>query len=228
MDTGSLLSAYVLHTRRYRDSSLIVEMLSREQGRVSCVARGALRGRRGDGPLQPFVPLLVRLQGRGELQTLGSAETSGRPVELTGRRIFCGLYLNELLSYLTIRHDPCSGLFVDYQTALQALNEAPNEEPVLRRFELGMLRHLGHGPILDKDAAGQPIESGSRYTYDLEHGPVLTAADNPEAVRGLTLQALDRGEFTDAETLREARHLMRRILHHRLEGRPLRSRELFR
>jgi DNA repair protein RecO (recombination protein O) len=56
----------------------------------------------------------------------------------------------------------------------------------------------------------------------------LSPLDDPEAVLGLTLQALDRGEFADGGTLREARRLMRRILNHRLEGRPLRSRELFR
>ena len=228
MGAGDLLLAFVLHTRRYRDSSLIVELFTREQGRVPCVAKGVLRRRGGSGPPQPFASLLVGVQGRGEMRTLVSAEPSGPAVDLAGRRLFCGLYLNELLTYLTVRHDPCADLFDDYVSTLRALEESVEEEPVLRRFELGMLRHLGHAPILDEDTRGQPISAESRYTYDLERGPALTDANNPESVRGLTLQALARGEFGDTETLREARRFMRRIINHRLEGRPLRSRELFR
>jgi DNA repair protein RecO (recombination protein O) len=228
LEAPGLLAAYVLHTRRYRDSSLIVELLTREQGRLSCVARGALRARRGGVRPQAFVPLLVGLRGRGEMQSLASAESSGRPLSLAGSRLFCGLYLNELVLYLTIRHDPCEGLFDDYQHTLFELQAAATPEPVLRRFEVGLLRHLGHGLMLDTDSRGQPICPDTRYTYDFEAGPVVTMVDSADALSGATLQSLERGEFSDAGTLREARLFMRRVLNHYLEGRPLRSRELFR
>lgn len=228
METNGLIAAFVLHSRRYRDNSLILEILSREQGRVSCIARGALgSGRRTAAP-QPFSPLAVGLRGRGELPTLASAESTGRAMTLSGTRLFCGLYLNELLLHLTIRHDPCEGLFDDYQATLEALHAGAPQEPVLRRFEVRLLAHLGHGLALDVDSRGQPLLADQRYTYDIEQGPVATAAANNGAVFGRTLSALDHGQFPDDDTLREARTLMRRILHHYLEGRPLRSRELFR
>ena len=226
MGSLGLLTAYVLHTRRYRDSSLIVELLTREQGRVACVAQGALKARRGDARPQPFVPLRISLRGRGEMQTLATAEAAGPPGVLSGRRLFCGIYLNELLTYLTVRNDPCEGIFDDYEKALGQLQSGREEEPVLRRFEVRLLRHLGHGLVLDIDDRGQPLDADTRYTYMFDAGVV--ARDTADGVHGSTLSALDSGEFRDPETLREARRFMRRVINHYLEGRPLRSRELFR
>lgn len=226
MGALGLLKAYVLHTRRFRDSSLIVELLTREQGRVACIAQGALKARRGDARPQPFVPLRVNLRGRGEMQTITTAEAAGPAGVLSGRRLFCGLYLNELLVYLTARNDPCEGVFDDYEEALGQLQSGSEEEPVLRRFEVRLLRHLGHGLVLDIDDRGQPLDADTRYTYVFEAGVV--ARDSADSVRGSTLGALDSGEFGNPETLQEARRFMRRVINHYLEGRPLRSRELFR
>ena len=90
-----------------------------------------------------------------------------------------------------------------------------------------MLSHLGIGLSLEKDNTGRPIVSGRGYRYDIESGPVASAGGTPGEVDGETLLALRSGQFSDAKVLKQARLLMRRIIDHHLEGRPLNSRQLF-
>lgn len=228
MDAGGLQPAHVLHTRRYRDSSLIVELLTAEAGRVACLARGALKGRGGALPVQPFRPLLVEWRGRGETPALVHCEAAGPPLTLAGRRLYCGLYVNELMLKLTARHDPVAAMYRDYVAALAALAGGDHLEVVLRRFEVGLLGHLGHGLTLSSDAMGRPIEAAKSYTYDIEDGARPCAADDLGAIDGATLLALTSGDLAGDRALHQARDLMRRVLNHYLEGRPLHSRELFR
>lgn len=222
------MQAFVLHARRYGDSSLLVELTTRERGRLGCIAKGALQRRRGGTPLQPFQSLQVGLRGRGEVATLTQAEPLAPPLRLTGRRLFCGLYLNELLHRLTAREDPLPALFDDYADTLAALQRDAALEPLLRGFEIMLLAHLGIGLRLDTDIRGDPVRAGSHYTYSVDDGAVPVAVATDGTVAGDTLGALHRGEFTSQRQLDEARRLMRRIIGHHLGGRALKSRELFR
>ena len=228
MQADNLQAAYILHARRYGDSSLLIELLARSSGRVVCVSKGALRARRQQTPVQAFQPLQVALSGRGEVLTLSRAESCGHLRPLAGRNLYCGLYLNELVQKLTARQDACVALFEDYGAAIRELSERLPAEPVLRRFEVQMLRHLGIGLLLEEDSRGQPLEASNLYTYEVQTGAVPSAEGSAGTVSGRTLLALRQGQFDEPATLREARQLIRRVLDHHLDGRPLRSRELFR
>lgn len=223
----AMQAAYVLHTRRYGDSSLIAELLTREEGRTACMAKGVLRSRKSGLCVESFRPLLVTLRGRGEVLTLSRAEPAGSPLSLKGRRLYCGLYLNELLYRLTARQDACPGLYDDYVQSIARLTETSSVEPVLRSFEVCMLSHLGIGLSLEQDNTGRPIVAGRSYRYDIESGPVASGGGAQGEVDGETLLALRSGQFSDAKVLKQARLLMRRIIDHHLEGRPLNSRQLF-
>ena len=228
MRAATPLSAFVLHSRRYRDSSLIVELLARDLGRVACVAKGALRARRSDARIQPFQPVQVELRGRGEVQTLTRIEPLDVPLLLAGRTLYCGLYLNELLIRLTARQDPHPLLFDDYAAAIRELDADSMVEPVLRRFEMRLLSHLGLRPALENDVHGDPVVGDRLYLYDVASGPRPVTGNRAGAVSGSTLLALQQGSFADKATLVQARQLMRLIIDYHLDGRPLRSRELFR
>lgn len=228
MEVQTLQPAYVLHTRRYGDSSLIADLLTRDQGRLACVSKGALRARRPDTRLQSFQALLVELRGRGEVLTLARAESSSAPLRLEGRKLYCGLYLNELILKLTARQDPSPALFDDYAGAIRGLCEDESAEPVLRRFEVRLLMHLGLGMALETDNTGQPIEADRCYTYEIGSGAGPVAAGPAGSFSGKTLLALRAGEFEEDATRQQARQLMRRIIDYHLDGRPLRSRDLFR
>ena len=226
---------YVLHSRPWRETSLIVEAFAREHGRVGLVARGARRARsRLRGTLLPFHLLLLSWSGRGELPTLTGADTEGGPVRtLRGRALFSGFYLNELLLKLLPRNDPHPGLFDDYRRALAALGEEGRAlDGVLRTFEKRLLDALGYGPTLDRAVdTGAPVSPDRRYRYVPERGPVEAAgAEDGPVVSGRTLLALAGGRLGGGGDLEraEARRLMRAVLAPHLGPRPLGSRALFR
>jgi len=222
-----LQPVYVLHRRAYGDNSLLVDLFSRDQGRLTVMARGAHKGRRAS-LLQPFVPLLADWRGRGEVPTLNHIEAAGRGASLLGRRLICGLYLNELLVRLLRQHDPQLHLFALYSQALVDLC-GDDEEGVLRGFELDLLQELGFGLQLEHEAASDtPVDPQRRYHYRLEAGPVPADDNGLLQVSGQTLVDLARRAPLDRDGRREARALLRYALSAHLGGRPLKSRELFR
>jgi len=224
----SLQAAYVLHRRPYSDSSLLVELFSLGQGRQPVVARGARKAsKRGRPPLQPFLPIWAAWRGRGEVGTLTDAEPRAASFELAGERLFCGMYLNELVMKLTPRGEPLEGLFHLYEQTLERLGRDGAVAPVLRTFELAMLEELGYGMLLTHSAEDRPVSPDLWYEYAPDQGPTPVSDPGPAAVRGATLLAMAEKDFSDPEVRREALRVMRRIIDHHLDHRALKSRELF-
>src|SRR5260370_33338727 len=136
--------AFVLHAYAYRETSLIVEVLTQGYGRVALVARGAKRPRSElRGVLQAFQPLTLSWAGSGELKTLIHAEWRGGLPLVCGSALLCGFYLNELLLKLLPREDPHPRLFDAYESALSRLANGAAQAPVLRPFELRLPAALG-------------------------------------------------------------------------------------
>lgn len=224
-----LSPAYVLHSRPYRDTSALVELLTLHEGVLRVVWRGARSVRKGPGP-QPFVPMLISATGRGELKTLTSAEIAGTYTLLQGDRLFSGLYLNELLVRLLRPADPQPILFAAYQGALQALGESELVEPILRQFEWQLLDALGYGFDLRVDALGQPVDAQARYTWSADQGLLRLTGAQSSAEAGLSGAALLRmaeDDWAEPATLRAAKLLMRQALSVHLGDKPLMSRQLF-
>lgn len=232
MRTVPLHRAFVLHSRPYGETSLLVEAFSARFGRVGLMAKGARRAKsRWRGLVQPFRPLLLCWLPRKELGLLTGIEAQMPFPLLVGRAVLCGFYLNELLLRLLPRDDPLPQLFEHYMTAVRDLAEQPREEPVLRIFEKHLLDALGYGLTLDRDVqGGQEIDPDAVYDYRLDSGPVRTPAlglvELP--IGGRTLLALGRGQVHNPTELAEAKRLLRLALERQLGEKPLISRRLFR
>lgn len=222
--------AFVLHRRAYRESSFLLELLTRDCGRVAAVARGVRGSRRGAAAAcQPLQPLLVAWSGRTELKTLGTAEAAAGAFVLGGERLYSALYVNELLLRLLPPQDPHPALFESYVALLAELAGAEELEPPLRRFELRLLRELGYGIALDHDSAtGGVLEPAAQYVFDPAGGfrRADPAAPAP-AFPGHVLAAIAREDFSDPVTRRHAKRLLRAALAELLGPRPLLSRSYF-
>lgn len=218
---------YVVHRRSYRETSLLVDVFSREQGLVRLLAKGASRGRSSKASLlQPFVALGLSWSGRGELPVLLEVESVCRHA-LSGASALCGLYLNELLVRLLPVGDAHPELFAAYGETLERLGQGAAQEHLLRSFELLLLEELGYAPPLEHEGgSGLPVLAERFYDYRPEHGPV-PCTPHPQAFRGATLLALSARRLQDADQLREAKRVMRLVIGHALGGKPLKSRELF-
>lgn len=221
--------AFVLHSFPFRETSLIVEVFSRDFGRVALLARGARRPRSAlRGLLMAFQPLELGWAGKGEVQTLMKAEWQGGQPLLTGKALFCGYYLNELLMHLLPREDAHERLFSVYAQTLRRFAEKLQESD-LRCFERALLQELGYGLTLEHDAKGLSIESDGFYAYEIEHGPVklLRPGNSALSVKGKTLLDLAQEDFTDPRSLIEAKQLMRTLIAHYTGGKELESRKIF-
>ena len=145
----TLHSAFVLHTYPWRESSLIVEFLTEDEGRVSTVAKGARRRTSAvRGLLMPFNRLVIRYSKKGDLRSLMSAEwDEKRKKGVAGEQLFVGFYINELILKLCRRVNHANMLFSDYESTLRNLVSFPEMQEVhLRRFEFAILKEIGVMP----------------------------------------------------------------------------------
>ena len=238
--------AFILHSHPYSETSLIIDVFTRDHGRLPLLARGARRPRAVlRGLLQAFQPLELSWFGRGEVRTLAKAEWQGGMPLLAGPQLMLGYYLNELLLRLLPRDDAHHVLFEHYWRTLMQLTHAGGDRielgvaAALRAFEKHLLAELGYGLELQRDvASGAALEAEALYHYQLERGPVAVARLNEladpvhestqkmQAVHGKTLLDLARDDYSDTRSLLEARQLMRCLINHHLSGAPLQSRRV--
>lgn len=221
--------AYVLHARAYRETSAIIDLLTLAHGRVSVVARGVRRSRKGSGQPHPFGRLSIGCSGRGQLLTLNGCDAISHRW-LTGNALYAGLYLNELLLRLLRDDDPHPRLFEGYERALDGLLEG-DAEPVLRLFERLVLKECGYEVTFAYDAqSGELVQSDVCYRYvpDVGFHAVAEDVDDRLVFSGATLLAIGRDDYADAAVRRAAKQIMRRALAPHLGDRPIASRALYR
>lgn len=228
-----LQPSYVLHHRPYRDTSRILELFTRDYGRVTVFARGARGGgRKGASPmsmLQPFNRLLVSWSSGAEAGTLTAVEFDGAYSILPPDRLVSGSYLSELLLKLFARHDPHADVFELYAQSIDALKTWSDPLPVLRLFEKRLLEAIGYGLALTHDVAtGAPIDPALEYHYRIEQGAVAAqgVAEGVTVYSGTALLALASESLDDAATCHEVRGLLRAALDRVLDGRELKSRQV--
>jgi DNA repair protein RecO (recombination protein O) len=237
------LAAYVLHHYDWSETSLIVELFTRERGRLAVAAKGAKRPySQLRSVLLPFQRLHVVLgrdggEGSAEVQTLRSVEWAGGAPMPSGSALFSGFYLNELLLKLLARQDPHAALFDAYAQAVPALVGADETgvQTALRAFELQLLRESGWLPDLGcVTLTQQPVRADARYNLLPESGVVL-AAESSAGFSGERLVALQAAlQHGSKQALRAActavlptlRAALRVLLHYHLGSPLLRTRQV--
>ena len=225
-----LAPGYILHHHPYRDTSRILEVFTRDAGRLSIFARG-VRGPKAKlaSELQPFRLLLLSWSGKGEAPMLSGAEGAPDQGTMPPACLMAGFYLNELMLKLTHRHDPVTGVFDTYHATLEALKHGAPLEASLRIFEKRLLDLLGYGVELDVDAStGAGIEPDAYYHFRPAYGVFPTAADAAGAMLGASLIRLAREEIETPRELDDAKRLLQAALAPCLEGRELATRAVAR
>lgn len=220
---------FVLHSYPYKETSLIIEVFSRQYGRVALLAKGAKRPHSQlRGVLQTFQPLTFSWSGKSELQTLTAAEWVGGMPPLEKNTLLCGFYLNEIILKLIQRDDPQPLLFDEYVATINKLAHAESAFMVLRQFELQLLKAVGVVSDLSyctqQRAAVQP-----EFLYIVDPEAGTRPAENHDAgvkVHGKTLIDMQAADYSDPNTQLQSKLLMRTLLTHHLHGVPLHTRQI--
>lgn len=230
----SLQPIFILHTYPFKETSLVVEMFSRDFGRIAAVAKGARRPLSAmRGMLQSFQQLAGTWSGKNELKTLHGLEWMTGLTLLRGDALMCGFYMNELLLRLLPRDDAHTQLFEYYARTVQRLSQlqaSPSKEALadmMRRFELKMLQELGYAVPLTQDEEGGLIEAERTYRFQADYGacdPAVTR--HGVLIQGATLLAMAKGQYADVNTQIQSKQLMRYLLQHYLGEKPLHTRQL--
>ncbi|RQS73016.1 DNA repair protein RecO [Burkholderia sp. Bp8963] len=222
--------AFVLHSYPYRETSLIVDVLTRDHGRLALVAKGAKRPHSAlRGVLQTFQPLLLSWSGKSEMRTLTGAEWVGGMLPLGGDALLCGFYANELLVKFCAREDPQPPLFNHYVVTLTRLAHGEPAVQVLRSFERVLLRETGYAMALNRTVARRAVEADRLYVFDPERGVRNADDDVPShwpVVTGQTLLDMEQDDYHRAQTVAQSKTLMRFLLNTYLGGTPLATRQI--
>jgi DNA repair protein RecO (recombination protein O) len=220
---------FVLHSYPYKETSLIVDVLSRDFGRVALVAKGAKRPHsKLRSVLQTFQPLTLGWSGKSDIRTLTSAEWVGGMLPLEKSALLCGFYLNELLVKFLMRDEPNPVLFDLY---VSTLNQLAHNEPapiVLRQFELQLLQQSGLiGSIGFCSATKARLRSDQLYVLEPTIGVrPAKKMDHAPHVLGKTLLDMEARDYADPVTQSQSKLLMRFLLAYHLHGIPLNTRQI--
>ncbi len=219
--------SFILHSRPWHESSVLLDVFSRDHGVVKIVARGAKSQRKvsWSAHLQLFVPLLLRCRMKGDWWQLHDVDVAGTAFELRDESHLCGLYCNELILRLLQIHDPHPEVFQLYLTCLAALTVRDDNSSALRAFEWGLLNALGYGIDLHYDHVGDGVDAEAFYRYH-EHGLWPVAQATEYDFSGHDILYLADQQWTKATNA--AKRLLRVMLQPHLGAEELQTRELWR
>lgn len=230
-NTG-LTSAFVLHSRPYKNTSAIVKFFTYDCGVLSAVVRGVKGRRAKNAPLiQPFHPVQISWKGRSDLKSIITIEDAGKASFLKGEHLLSALYVNELMVRLLQEGEPLYLLFGSYCEVLSQLEGGGEIECVLRKFERHLLDQLGYGVSYSEDArSGEKLDAGVHYVFVRNEGFVLengAAGRSSFVFQGDAILAMGVDDYSQAQTRSMAKRVMRESLAIHLGDKPLNSRQLF-
>ena len=249
---------FLLHQRPYRETSVIAELLTEHEGRVSLVCKGVRSvGKKASSlrsTLQPFALLSASWSGKTDLKSLRQVEVITPAPRLHQSQLYAGLYLNELLVRLFHSGESHTNLFSRYQASISELASLAADDTIaievsLRRFEARLLATLGFELDFMRDAiTGKPITADAEYQFHTEYGFYRADLNDADAdnehsainadsalasnahllIAGSAILAIQNHDYHDKKVRQVAKKIMRLALAQHLGGRPLKSRELYR
>lgn len=218
-----LQPAFILQHKNYRETSLIMDVLTRDFGIVSILAKGVRKKKsKTAGILLAFTALKLSYMGKNELKILIHVELDSFINKLQSVSLYCGFYINELISCLLHKNDPHPEVFDEYKYRLILLADSKKIEENLRFFELNLIQYIGYGIQLTVDAySDTPVHPLKKYCFSGEAGIIES---DKGYIYGETLYTLEARNSLNKQALYEAKQLMRQVIDFQLEGKKLKSR----
>lgn len=217
---------FLLHQRSYGETSVIAEVFTLKNGKMSIIARGAKKPKsKFFGYLAPFTKLKITYSGRSELKTLTNIDrdfsTSSNSFSKTSYSL---LYINELLIRLLPKDAEQEDLFLLYESFLNKVTSGSDLELTLRHFELDLLDMLGYGLDFENDIdKHEEIEPTKKYSFIPERG---FRESNNSDFSGEDIINIRTRQLSKVSK-KYLKHLTQTAIHFCLDGRDLASRDIF-
>ena len=218
---------FLLHHRPHGETSLIVDVFTKKNGKMSIIAKGAKKPKsKFFGYLTPFTKLKITYTGRSELKTLTNIDRDfSESTNSFSKTSYSLLYINELLIRLLPKDAVHEDLFQLYESFLVKIHSGENIELTLRSFELDMLEMLGYGLDFENEIdKNQSIDVNKNYSFIPERGFRESKNSNFSGKDIINIRMRNLSEVSK----KHLKHLTQESIHFCLDGRNLSSREIFR
>jgi len=230
--------AFVLHSKPFQENQQLIEILTECEGKISALVYvGQSKRSIKKGMLQPFLPLKFTFNDKGRgLKRITQVEAIANSYSLTKNNLYSGFYINELLVRLLNNDIVCKALFKQYQLTVSALSENLPIAPQLRQFELSLLAELGLSfdftPVFNEDSDNVVgfyylAEQGFVPAYKYAVTSINTPWFNKEHLQVIAQHIHHDKVLISKEAEKTFKLLMRDVINHLLDGKPLNSRKLF-
>ena len=222
---------FIIHQRPYSETSQILNLFSRNHGRVDVIAKGAKRPKsKFRSFMQPFMPLNASWSGRSQRNTLRNIEATQQHKSLIQPNDFLfALYMNELILHFLSNADPYPDLFEIYYEVLRQFSSSSEHEPLLRMFEIKMLEEIGYAINFETEAlSSKSIDTNQYYRYEPEQGFHLLPKDSQmKKYSGVQIKSIKEMDFSEYDTLIAAKKLTRQTIHFHLDGKELMTKKMY-
>ena len=221
---------FILHRRNFSESSFILEIFSRDYGRVNLIAKGAKQIKKYQGTnFDLYQKYNISWISKSELGILTGIDVIRSKTYFIAEKAITAFYINEIILKLLHKDEPHVELFDIYELTLRKLFSNENEKIILRYFEKQLLESLGYGISLDHDVkTGLSIMPTQEYYYKIDSGPTSDVSLSEEGMKisGETLFELNNETLSDNKNINEAKNLLSMILRKHI-NQPLESRKLY-
>jgi len=218
---------FLLHHRPHGETSLIVDVFTKKNGKMSIIAKGSKKPKsKFFGYLTPFTKLKITYTGRSELKTLTNIDRDfSESTNSLSKTSYSLLYINELLIRLLPKDAVHEDLFLLYESFLLKIHSGEDIELTLRSFELDMLEMLGYGLDFENEIdKNQSIDVNKNYSFIPERGFRESKNSNFSGRDIINIRMRNLAEVSK----KHLKHITQESIHFCLDGKNLSSREIFR
>ena len=202
--------AILLLSRKFSETSLICELFTRKNGRVSVIAKGARsKKNKFQNVAAPNILANVNYSGKNELKTLTSWEEI-KYFQILGKNLKILLYLNELIFRLIekeARQEKIFDAVIDFYKTLES-GDAEYIEISLREFEYFLICELGYGFDFQIDDKGKEIQKDGIYYFHPSQGFSEKSLNNFLKVPGVDIINFTNGKITSSSARSKIKKIM--------------------
>ena len=220
--SNNLINSFIIHSRSYGETSIIFDILTKQKGFVSVLAKGIKR-KKDLSILQPSREILLHFTN-ANLPILTKYEISDMNNLINAKFMLEVLYFNELIYKFIPRNEPCSSLYKLYKSYIEYIKTTKDSSDiVVIGFEVLFLREIGYEITLDHSLE-KNINLEKYYYYNHQAGFKETGNNNLDiSITGADLLNLINHKFSLIIELNKIREINKTILSRLLGERKIKS-----